>query len=109
MSPPIIYIASAYSGDIEANVAKTKEYSRYVIRSGGIPLNPILNLHEVLSEETDRQQSIEIDLQLLGRSDALWAFGNPSEGMKREIAAAGKAGIPVRMFTGEMEESYDKE
>ncbi len=109
MSPPIIYIASAYSGDIEANIAKTKEYSRHVIKSGGIPLNPILNLHEVLSEETDRQQAIEIDLKLLKRSDALWAFGDPSPGMKREIAEAEETGIPVRRFTGGMEEIYDKE
>ena len=46
MSPPIIYRAFACSGDIEANIAKTKEYSRRVIQSGDVPFNPILNLHE---------------------------------------------------------------
>ena len=98
MSPPIIYIASAYSGDIEANVAKTKEYSRYVIQSGGIPLNPILNLHGVLDEASDRDTAIGIDLSLLSHSDALWAFGEPTAGMKKEIAKAAELGIETRFI-----------
>ncbi len=98
MSPPIIYIASAYSGDIDANVAKTKEYSRRVIESGGVPFNPILNLHGVLSEETDRDTAISIDLSLLERCDELWAFGEPTAGMRIEIAEAEKQGMKTRFF-----------
>ena len=96
MSPPIIYIASAYSGDIEGNVRKTREYSRYVIRSGGVPFNPILNLHGVLNEESDRDTAINLDLSLLKRCDELWAFGEPTAGMKIEIAKAERIGMPIR-------------
>lgn len=100
MSPPIIYIASAYSGDIETNVTKTKGYSRYVIQSGCIPLNPILNLHGVLDEESDRDTAIGIDLSLLERCDELWVFGEPTAGMKKEIAEAQRQKKPIRYVTG---------
>lgn len=95
---PVIYVASAYSGDIEGNVARTKGYSRYVIESGGIPLNPILNLHGVLDEASDRDTAISIDLSLLSRCDELWVFGEPSPGMKREVAEAETLGIKTRFF-----------
>lgn len=107
MSPPIIYIASAYSGDIEGNVARTKEYSRRVIESGGVPLNPILNLHGVLDEESDRNTAIGIDLSLLRRCDELWVFGEPTAGMRKEIAEAEKIGIPIKRNAGKTEAAYD--
>ena len=94
----VVYVCSPYSGDIEKNVGNTKGYSRFVISRGLIPVNPILNLHGVLSEETDRETAIRIDLKLLERSDELWAFGAPSAGMKREISAAKKLGLTVRYF-----------
>ena len=104
MSPPIIYIASAYSGDIEANVEKTKEYSRRVIQSGGVPFNPILNLHGVLDEESDRDTAINLDLSFMKRCDELWVFGEPTAGMEIEITKAERIGMPIRRFTREMEE-----
>ena len=99
----VVYIASAYSGDIERNVELTKAYSRYAADAGAIPLNPILNLHGVLDERTDRAKAMEIDLSLLKRADELWVFGEPTAGMRREIAEAKKTGIPVRWITGEEE------
>lgn len=107
MSPPIIYIASAYSGDIEANVERTKEYSRRVIQSGGVPFNPILNLHGVLDEKYDRDTAINLDLSLMKRCDELWVFGEPTAGMKIEITKAERIGMPIRRFTREMEEIYE--
>jgi hypothetical protein len=34
----------------------------------------------------------------------MWVFGEPTEGMKREISAARATGIRIRRFTPEMEE-----
>ena len=112
MNQPIIYIASAYSGDIEANVEKTKEYSRRVIRSGGVPLNPILNLHGVLDEESDRDTAIDLDLSLMSMCDELWAFGEPTAGMKIEITGAERIGMPVKYLKevpDEKSQYYDGE
>lgn len=103
---PVVYVASAFSGDIRENVERTKRYSRFVITKGAYPVNPILNLLDVISEETDRDAALEIDLGILrsGGIQELWSFGEPSAGMKEEIRAAKEAGIPVRRFTKEMED-----
>lgn len=104
MSQPIIYIASVYSGNIEANVEKTKEYSRHVIRSGGVPFNPVLNLHGVLDEESDRDAAIKLDLSLMKRCDELWAFGEPTAGMKIEITKAERIGMPIKYLKEALDE-----
>ena len=95
----VVYIASAYSGNIADNVELTKAYSRYAVTEGAYPLNPILNLHGVLDEGSDRETALRIDLALLHRCDELWVFGTPTKGMKREIAEAEKTKMPVRYFS----------
>ena len=103
---PVVYVASAYSGDISENVGRTKRYSRFVVAQGAYPINPILNLLDVISEETDRDAALEIDLGILrsGGIQELWSFGEPSAGMMEEIRAAEEIGIPIRRFTMEMED-----
>ncbi len=106
----VVYVASALSGDIEGNVERTKAYSRFVVGQGACPLNPILNLHGVISEETGRETAVAIDIFLLGRCDELWAFGEPTAGMRREIEEAWKLGLPVRRFSTDLEEvGYGKD
>ena len=101
---PLVYVASKLSGDIERNVEKTREYSRFVIEHGGIPVNPILNLNGVIDEETGRETAMHIDLQILARADELWSFGPSSAGMAEEQKEARRLGIPVRKFTTNLEE-----
>ena len=103
---PVVYIASAFSGDIEGNVERTKRYSRFAIEQGAYPVNPILNLLDVISEETDRDAALEIDLQILrsGGISELWSFGEPSAGMKAEIKTAEEMGLPIRRFSTDMED-----
>ena len=101
---PIVYIASAYSGDPQGNTEKTKRYSLFAVRQGAVPINPILNLTGVLSEEKERETAMGIDLRLLHKADEVWAFGVPTQGMLREIDEALERDIPVRLFTEE--ESY---
>ena len=106
----VVYVASALSGDIEGNVERTKAYSRFVVGQGACPLNPILNLHGVISEEAGRETAVAIDIFLLGRCDELWAFGEPTAGMRREIEEAWKLGLPVRRFSTDLEEvGYGKD
>ena len=101
---PVAYIASACSGDIEGNTRKTKEYSKFAIRQGAVPINPILNLTGVLDEGTDRDLALSIDLALLARADEVWVFGVPTEGMLIECDEAAKRNIIIRWFSEEMEE-----
>lgn len=102
---PVVYIASAYSGDIRKNTELSRKYSKFAVRMGYVPLNPILNLAGVLSDETDRDTALEIDLALLRKAaDQLFVFGEPTAGMKLEIAEAEKLNIRTRYFTEQLEE-----
>ncbi len=99
---PVIYICSRYRGDIAHNMAMARRYSRYAADRGCVPLTPHLFLPQFLSEETERELAISMDLKLLERCDELWVCGDEiSEGMAREIAHADGAGIPVRHITEE--------
>ena len=93
---PVVYIACAYSGDIKQNTARSRAYSKAAIEAGAVPINPILNLTGVLSEETDRDTAMAIDLSLLKKADELWVHGIPTEGVMQEIAEAKRNGITIR-------------
>ena len=94
---PIVYVCSPYSGDVERNTEMAKRYCRYAIGKGAVPLAPHLYLPSFLSEETERELAISIDLRFLALCRELWVFGGRiSEGMRQEIDHAGVLGIPVR-------------
>ena len=95
--PSIIYICSPYSGDTARGTEMAKRYSRYAVDRGFVPVTPHLYLPLFLSEETERELAISLDLRLLDMCSELWACGETiSEGMRREIAYAAEKGIPIR-------------
>lgn len=98
----VVYICSKYSGDVVRNTAKAREYSRYAVDRGVVPIAPHLLLPQFLSEETERDLAISMDIQILSKCDALWVFGNkPSAGMQKEIDFAKQKGIPIKYFSGD--------
>ena len=101
---PLVYIASAYSGDIDGNTRKARLYCRFAALEGKSPIAPHLYLPSFLSEETEREFALEIDLAILNYCSEVWTFGAPTAGMKAEIAAAEKQGMRIRRFTENMEE-----
>lgn len=57
-------------------------------------------------DDDDREQrelGMFFALVLLGKCDELWVFGQPSEGMSREIAKAKKRGIPIKYYNPKCE------
>ena len=103
---PIIYICSPYAGDIEKNVNAARGYSRFAVDKGFIPLAPHLLFPQFLSEETERELAIFMDLVLLGKCEQLWVFGGEvSDGMRREIGRAKQKNMTIRYFTEDMEET----
>ena len=101
---PLVYIASAYSGDTLRNTKKAKIYCRFAALEGKAPIAPHLFLPSFISEDTERELALAIDTAILAYCSELWAFGEPTAGMAREIAAAKEQGIQVRRFTEDMEE-----
>lgn len=99
---PVVYICSRYSGDVKQNTEMARRYCRYAVDQGYIPLAPHLLLPQFLSEETERDLAINIDLRFLSLCQELWVCGNePSEGMRRELEQATLAGMPVRFVKEE--------
>lgn len=100
---PIIYVCSPYSGDKKKNVKKAKQYCRYVMRHGGIPLAPHLYFPRFISEEIEREIALCMDMRLLQLCQELWVFGiKISSGMRREICCAEELGIPVKYIREEL-------
>ena len=79
---PVVYICSRFRGNIAHNMAMARRYSRFAADRGCVPLTPHLWLPQFLSEETERDLAISMDLKLLERCDELWVCGDEiSEGM----------------------------
>ncbi len=104
---PLVYVASAYSGDVATNSEKTKQYCSFALQQGQIPLAPHLMFPQFMSDDdpVERELAIFMDVILLGKCDELWGFGDRiTEGMKVEIDVAKKCRQPIRYFTSNFQE-----
>lgn len=102
---PLVYICSPYSGDTDANTRRARQYCRFAVDRGAIPLAPHLLLPQFMKEETERELAIFMDMVFLGRCEQLWVFGEKfSEGMEAEIAKAGKRDMKIVYFTEDCKE-----
>jgi hypothetical protein len=106
---PLVYVASPYAGDVEANVRLARECCAFVVRQGCIPLAPHLHYPQFMDDGSrdERGLALFFALVLLGKCDELWAFGETvSEGMRGEISKARRRGIPIRYFNSDFEEVF---
>lgn len=101
---PMVYICSAYSGDVEGNVIKARKYSRYAVDEGVIPIAPHLLLPQFMEEETERNLAMFMDIAILSKCRELWVFGEPTAGMENEIAYAERKQMTIKCFNEECKE-----
>ena len=97
---PLVYIASPFAGDTEQNTKQARVYCRFAVSKGCIPLAPHLHYPQFM-DDSDREQrdlGLFFALVLLGKCDELWVFGQPSDGMSREIAKARKREMPIKYY-----------
>lgn len=109
---PLVYVASAYSGDVTTNTEKAKQYCRFALEQGQIPLAPHLMFPLFMNDDVpeERELAIFMDVILLGKCDELWVFGDCiTEGMKVEIEVAKKRRQTIRYFSSEMQEVENHE
>lgn len=105
---PLVYICSPFSGDTQANTEKARRYSRFAVDKGAVPIAPHLLFPQFLSEETERELALFMDMVLLTKCEQLWVFGSDvSEGMRREIGKAKKEHMTIRYFTEDLEEEAE--
>ena len=107
---PIVYICSAFSGDVEGNTMKARAYSRFAVDQGMIPIAPHLLLPQFMKEETERDLAMFMDIAILSKCKELWVFGDEhSKGMETEIAYAEKKNMTIRYFTDKEISLWKKE
>jgi hypothetical protein len=93
------YICSPYRDNPEENRQKALQYCRKAFEEGYLPIAPHVYFPQFLDESTEREQGLEMALQLLLECQELWVFGpEVTEGMRREIEYAKKLEIPIRCF-----------
>lgn len=101
-SKKLVYIASPYAGDVEANVAFAKAACRYAMEQGATPLAVHLLYPQILDDHVpaERESGIRMGMRVLEACDELWLCGGRlSHGMRAELTAAEQLGIPVRRVT----------
>ena len=105
---PIVYICSPYSGDIKANVAAARKYSRFAVDEGYIPIAPHLLFPQFLNdaEPAERELGLFFGNALMSKCSEVWVFGKHiSSGMEAEINLAKQNNYRLRYFTEECQEA----
>ena len=94
---PLIYVCSP-------GADRARDYGRYVVDQGGLPMAPGLYLQQFLGKEDEEMDLAQFfSLVLLSKCPELWVFGDAiTDGMRREIRYAQRKGKIVK-FVGEEE------
>ena len=104
---PIVYICSPYAGDIEANIAAARRYSRFAVDARYIPIAPHLLFPQFLDDANPKERELGLFFgnALMSKCSEVWVFGSRiSEGMKAEINRAKWKNYRLRYFTEECQE-----
>jgi hypothetical protein len=90
-----IFICSPLRGNLRTNMYMAEEYSKTVAMFGDLPITPHIYFTRFLddSNEKERELGITMGIELLKLCDEINVYGEPSEGMKKEIEMANRLGI----------------
>ena len=72
--------------------------SVFVLKNGGVPLNPFMVFDYFMLDAVDRDLVREGNNNLVKRCDEIWVFGAVSNGVLAEIQIAKERGKKVRYF-----------
>jgi len=84
-----VFICSPLKGNHKENIKKAKEYSRFAVKKGYIPITPHIYFTQFLNDKIkrEREMALKMNLELLDLCDELWIFGDRiTEGMHKEIS-----------------------
>jgi dienelactone hydrolase len=90
-----IFISHPYAGDPDRNRARVRGIARRLAFDGHLPLAPHLYLPQFLNDASERDLALGICLGLMRLADEVRLYGKPTEGMRVEVAEAGRCGIPI--------------
>jgi len=99
------YICSPYRDNPRVNVMRARQYCRFAVSQGRIPLAPHLYFPQFMSEEMEREKVMQMNFELLKLCGEVWVFGEQiTEGMAMEIERAETLRKNIRYFTTKCEE-----
>lgn len=91
-----IYISSPYTkGDPGANVGVQINALHHIMDLGGCPIAPLIYHYAHIARPRTYAEWMEIDLELVRRSDAVLRLPGESAGADREVELALRLGKPV--------------
>ena len=100
-----VYICSPYRDSPRVNVMRARQYCKFAVGRGRIPLAPHLYFPQFLSEIDERRKALSMNFELMRLCEEIWVFGERiTEGMETEIAHAGRLRKNIRYFTTKCEE-----
>lgn len=106
---PIAYICSPFAGEVEKNIEAARNYSRFAVDKGYIPIAPHLLFPQFLNDADPRERQLGLFFgnALMSKCSEVWVFGNRiSTGMAAEIKRAKWKNYRLRYFTDEMKEVF---
>ena len=93
-----VYICAPLAGDVERNLERVKQYTRYALMCGTAPVVPhfyALCLDD--DDQKEREIGLAAGLGMLWFCDELWVFGQDiTEGMKQELQFCKHLNIKTR-------------
>lgn len=99
------YICSPYRDNPRVNVMRARQYCRFAVSKGRIPIAPHLYFPQFMSEAAEREKAMSMNFELLKLCGEVWVFGEKiTEGMEAEIAHAVRLRKKIRYFTTKFEE-----
>ena len=100
-----VYICSPYRDSPSVNVMRARQYCKFAVSRGRIPIAPHLYFPQFLSETNERGKAMSLNLEFLWLCGEVWVFGERiTEGMEAKIAHAGRLQKNIRYFTTKCEE-----
>ncbi len=93
-----VYICAPLGGDVEENLKRVREYTRYALMCGTAPVVPHFYAHCL--DDTDpkeREIGMAAGLSLLWFCDELWLFGDEvTKGMAAELQFCKNLNVKVQ-------------
>lgn len=100
-----VYICSPYRDSPRVNVMRARQYCKFAVSRGRIPIAPHLYFPQFISEADARGKAMSMNFELLRLCGEVWVFGERvTEGMEAEIAHAERLQKNIRYFTTKCEE-----
>lgn len=89
-----VYVCHPFADDPAGNIERVRVISRQLLDEGLIPVAPHLYLPQLVDESSEREQALQLCLELLGTCDEVRVYGDSvTEGMERELREAKRLGL----------------